>query len=172
VAVVIRPLHAGRNQICGCAGEIWHHQSIVESNSKCDSIAFNSFIRVDARMSDAGDIVCWRCGESLAELSLPLLRLDECPQCQTELHVCKMCEFFDPTVAESCREPVAAEERDKEHANFCDYFKLTTDAYQPVSAELSRAEAELDELFGHDQKDESPGNSQDELEGLFEKPAD
>ena len=123
-------------------------------------------------MSNPGEIVCWRCGHSLAELSLPLLRLDECPGCQAELHVCKMCEFFDPTVAKSCREPVAEEVRDKDCANFCDYFKLLPDAYQAVSAERASAEAQLDDLFGDNEKDTSSGNPLDELEGLFKKPTD
>ncbi len=33
----------------------------------------------------AHDLICWKCGVSLAELSLPLRRLDECPKCRSEL---------------------------------------------------------------------------------------
>src|SRR5437764_1378590 len=34
----------------------------------------------------AHDLVCWKCGAPLAELTLPLRRLEECPQCHAELH--------------------------------------------------------------------------------------
>ena len=61
---------------------------------------------------------CWKCGASLAELSLPLRRIDECRACRAELHVCRMCEFYDTTVAKSCRETIAEEVKDKQRANF------------------------------------------------------
>ena len=57
----------------------------------------------------AHDLVCWKCGASLAALSLPLSRRDECPRCRAELHVCKMCIEYDETLAKRCREPTAEE---------------------------------------------------------------
>ena len=66
---------------------------------------------------------CWKCGHALDDVPLPLRRRDECPACGTDLHVCRMCEFYDPSVAKSCREPIAEEVTDKERANFCDYFR-------------------------------------------------
>ena len=42
----------------------------------------------------AHELRCCRCGESLATLSLPLARLDECPKCHVHLHVCRMCERY------------------------------------------------------------------------------
>ena len=92
--------------------------------------------------------VCWRCGASLAELSLPLSRFDACKACGAELHVCKLCQFHDPVVAKQCREPIAEEVRDKQRANFCDYFQPRADAYQPPSSAAAQARAELDQLFG------------------------
>jgi hypothetical protein len=92
---------------------------------------------------------CWKCGVSLADYSLPLRRLEECRDCHAELHVCRMCEFYDTTKAKHCREPIAEEVKDKTQANFCDYFKPTPAAYRP--AQLSAAEharARLDALFG------------------------
>jgi hypothetical protein len=94
-------------------------------------------------------LVCWKCGASLAALSLPLRRLDECKSCGAELHVCKMCVDYDTTVAKSCREPIAEEVQDKERANFCDYFKPRPDAYKPRNvAEIARSQSGLDALFG------------------------
>jgi hypothetical protein len=97
----------------------------------------------------AHDLVCWKCGASLAELTLPLRRLDECPKCRAELHVCRMCVEYDTRVAKHCREPTAEEVSDKTRANFCDHFKPRAQAYVPPNtAEVDRARAELDKLFG------------------------
>ena len=120
------------------------------------------------------ELVCWKCGHSLAELSLPLQRLDECRQCHAELHVCKMCEFYNVTVAKQCREPIAEEVRDKERANYCDYFKARPGAYSNAGiAAAAKAKSDLESLFGG-KKDEAPAPSaadraRAELEALFGK---
>src|ERR1700733_2601461 len=76
----------------------------------------------------AHDLVCWKCGAALAALSLPLRRLDECPQ---------------------CREPTVEEVRDKTRANFCDHFKPRAGAWSGGDgASTERARSELDKLFG------------------------
>ena len=92
---------------------------------------------------------CWKCGASLADYTMPLRRLEECHSCRAELHVCRMCEFHDLTVAKHCRETVADEVKDKVRANFCDYFRPTPAAWQPgETGAADRARAELDALFG------------------------
>jgi ribosome-binding protein aMBF1 (putative translation factor) len=93
-------------------------------------------------------LVCWRCGVSLASLSLPLRRLDICKACNAELHVCKMCGEYDTSYAKHCKEPTAEEVRKKDEANFCDHFKPRAGAYKrPDMDELARAKASLDDLF-------------------------
>lgn len=120
-------------------------------------------------------LVCWKCGGSLADLSLPLRRLEECRQCHAELHVCKMCEWYSLSVAKHCREPIAEEVKDKERANFCDYFKPRQDAYSPTSTDAAaKAQAELAALFGGSKKSPDPQPSaadraRAELEALFGK---
>ena len=114
------------------------------------------------------ELVCFSCGASLAEMTLPLRRLEVCPECDSELHVCLMCRFYDTGVAKSCREPVAEEVRDKRSANFCDYFTPRAGAYTPPDPEVAQAQAGLQALFG----EESDGGGQstlDELEDLFRK---
>jgi hypothetical protein len=118
-------------------------------------------------------LVCWKCGASLAALTLPLRRLEECKACHAELHVCRMCVDYDTSVAKSCREPIAEEVKDKEHANFCDYFKPRPDAYRPRdTTEEAKSRATLDALFGG-QAGTASGGSQDSsrgaLEDLFKK---
>ncbi len=97
-------------------------------------------------------LVCWKCGAALGEVLLPMGRRGECPHCTADLHVCKMCEFYDTSYAKSCREPVADEVRDKERANFCGYFKPIPNAFkQNGSAEADQAKAKLAALFGNAQ---------------------
>src|SRR6267142_3689912 len=122
-------------------------------------------------------LICWKCGASLEALTLPLRRLDECKACGAELHVCKLCVDYDTSKAKHCREPIAEEVRDKEHANFCDYFKPRPNAYRPPNAEeIAKARVGLDALFGGSKPPSSasaPGSAADktraELDTLFKK---
>ncbi len=97
----------------------------------------------------AAELACWKCGASLAALTLPLRRLEECPKCRAELHVCRMCADYDTHIAKHCREPTAEEVRDKTRANFCDFFEPRPGTYvAPNTAEVDSTRAELDKLFG------------------------
>ncbi len=96
----------------------------------------------------AHSLVCWKCGASLAALSLPLRRLEVCKACNAELHVCKMCVEYDTSYAKHCKEPTAEEVRKKDEANFCDHFKPKAGAYTPKDqAQLARSKSALDDLF-------------------------
>lgn len=98
-------------------------------------------------MSDS--LSCWKCGHALDEMPVPLRRRDECPACAADLHVCRMCEFYDTSVAKGCREPVAEEVTDKERANFCDYFRGQAGVQAAGGAgEADAARAQLEALFG------------------------
>lgn len=92
-------------------------------------------------------IRCWRCGHPYAEDTRNVPRAAECTACHADLHVCRMCEFYDTRVARSCRETVAEEVIDKERANFCGYFTISG-AHGPAAAATVAARAQLDELFG------------------------
>jgi hypothetical protein len=97
----------------------------------------------------AHDLKCWKCGAALAALSLPLRRLEECPTCRAELHVCRMCVQFDKQAYQQCREPTVEEVRDKSRANFCDHYKPNAAAWTGgEAAQNDRARSELDKLFG------------------------
>ena len=111
-------------------------------------------------MSDV--LSCWKCGHSLDEMPMPLRRRDECPACGADLHVCRMCEYYDTSVAKSCREPVAEEVSDKERANFCDYFRGRSGVAAAGGAgEADAARAQLEAMFGIEGKPSA--ESADEL---------
>lgn len=93
--------------------------------------------------------VCWKCGAPLEDIPLPLSRQAQCRRCAAELHVCRMCTSYDPRVAGQCSEDRAEDVTDKERANFCDYFILRPDAYEPRDERKAReARAQLEALFG------------------------
>lgn len=99
-------------------------------------------------------------------LSLPLRRREECPSCRAELHVCRMCEFWDPHVTRKCRQDDAEEIRAKEQANFCDYFRPRSGAFdQALASAGQRAREDLAALFSGKAEDQAadPGS-------LFKQP--
>jgi hypothetical protein len=49
-------------------------------------------------------------------------RRDSCSKCGRDLHVCKNCNFFDPSAHRECRENIPERISDKEKSNFCDNF--------------------------------------------------
>lgn len=71
---------------------------------------------------------------------------DECLKCRSDLHVCKNCEFYDVKAYNECREPSADVVREKERANFCDFFVAGTKA-GGVTDEKARLKAAADALF-------------------------
>jgi hypothetical protein len=94
------------------------------------------------------NIRCYRCGESLAALSLPLSRQDECPACGYYLHVCTMCTHFDRSVPRQCREDGAEDVTEKDRLNFCDWFIPSESAFDAKHKdEADQAKAALDALF-------------------------
>ena len=98
---------------------------------------------------DIDDLSCWRCGASLTDVLQPFARAAECPECRADLHVCKMCEFFDTGARRGCREPVADEVNDKERSNFCGYFQPTpVSAIDARGAQGVQSQSGLADLFG------------------------
>ncbi len=114
-------------------------------------------------------LVCWKCGAALDAEPLPLSRTAECRACRADLHVCRLCEFYDTRVARSCREPVADEVHDKERANFCGYFQPRPAAWQARDTQATATSRQaLDALFADGGGEESAGSdSRRELDRLF-----
>jgi hypothetical protein len=115
------------------------------------------------------NIACYRCGTSLAALSLPLSRQDACPECSVHLHVCRMCRNYDPAVPGQCREDDAEDVTEKERLNFCDWFTPGENAFDPLQkADADQARQAFDALFGDgDAADPGTPRGADEAEKLF-----
>ena len=67
---------------------------------------------------------CWKCGTEIQlAASARVLKNDTCPSCDRDLHVCFNCRFYDFSAHNQCSETQAEWVRDKEKANYCDYFE-------------------------------------------------
>jgi hypothetical protein len=65
---------------------------------------------------------CYFCGAVIEE---KVYRGSVCPQCGRDLKSCVNCEFYSPGSHWDCRETISEPVKDKERANFCDFFRLS-----------------------------------------------
>ena len=117
-------------------------------------------------MSNAGDLICWRCAATLDEHPLPLSFRAECEACGADLHVCQLCMFYDTSAADQCREPVAERVTNKERNNYCDYFKPKAIAPGSASPGTGQSEGALDALFGLDSASPAGTGVDDNMKAL------
>lgn len=120
----------------------------------------------------ADNFVCWKCGAAIGHLPFPLGRMSKCDKCKADLHVCKLCNFYDTTRANQCREPVADPVSDKQRSNFCGYFDAKPDAFKKStdSSAATASQQELSALFGESvdiPAGNNPEKAKSELEKLF-----
>jgi len=114
---------------------------------------------------------CWRCGASLEAISLPLRRREECPACRAELHVCRLCVHFDCRLQRQCREDGAEEVRNKETANFCDWFRPSPRAFDAAGAAAGAAARQAaNALFGGEDAPGAPDPARSAADALFGPP--
>ena len=64
---------------------------------------------------------CAYCHAEIAETRIHIR--DECPACGRDLHICRNCEFYDLNAYRQCRESISEPVRDKDKANYCDFFR-------------------------------------------------
>jgi len=65
--------------------------------------------------------MCYYCGKSPD--TDRIYRDSTCPFCGRDLKCCLNCVFYSKGSYRDCRESVPEEVRDKEKANFCEYFR-------------------------------------------------
>jgi len=66
--------------------------------------------------------------------------------CRADLRVCLNCAFYDPRVAQQCRERRAEPVLEKDAGNFCEYFDFARRTWTPKAVVNQRAEAARDQL--------------------------
>ena len=92
---------------------------------------------------------CFACGTQF-DPDLEIFRSTTCPSCGKDAHVCLNCRFYDKSVHMECRESIAEPVAQKDHSNFCEYFKLHAGT-GPIPAVDDRADSSREavkRLFG------------------------
>jgi hypothetical protein len=85
--------------------------------------------------------------EFLVKVGVKVGRQDVCPHCRADLHCCKNCELYDPSLHNECREIHADFIRDREAANFCQHFNFRDGDPPKKSDEINKAKSKLNDLF-------------------------
>lgn len=80
---------------------------------------------------------------------MPISRLTTCLDCRADLHVCRLCRYYDPRIRGECLHERAERIVDKTLANFCTYFRPMPDAFhEPGRSAADDARTQLESLFG------------------------
>lgn len=98
---------------------------------------------------DYGMAYCFSCKHEFDDRTR-VYRNTLCPSCGKELKVCLNCRFYDPSAHWECRESIPEAVREKDRANFCDFFALRagSPAAAPADAKADQARDSLRKLFG------------------------
>jgi hypothetical protein len=92
-------------------------------------------------------VICAGCRGDLGRLER-VGRRDTCTHCGADLHSCRNCGFYEPSLANACREPQAERVLDKLRSNFCEFFVPATRPAPPhAAAATGNARDELERLF-------------------------
>lgn len=76
---------------------------------------------------------CFSCGAEIISAHPPGRR-EDCSKCGADLHACKNCRHYDRAAYNECRESSAEVVREKERANFCDFFVVNSQGAAAGSA--------------------------------------
>jgi hypothetical protein len=63
---------------------------------------------------------CSNCGTSVL---VAIVEDSQCPKCQSDLHTCKHCTFFDTSVRNECLQAIPERISKKNHRNECGFFE-------------------------------------------------
>lgn len=118
------------------------------------------------------ELFCWKCNHSLEDVLQPFSRMAKCKSCKCDLHVCRMCEFYDTSVSNACHEPIAEQVSTKVRSNFCGYFQPVENLQANNNKALDSNKASLESLFKLEEgssklSSNDADQSKQELDALF-----
>jgi hypothetical protein len=90
--------------------------------------------------------ICHACKKEVSH-EQKIGRRDVCLSCGMDLHCCFNCVFYDRAASKQCRETVTELVREKEKANFCEYFAFAENRVAVSGAGGDQARKALDDLF-------------------------
>jgi hypothetical protein len=96
--------------------------------------------------------ICHFCGTKLDE-QVEVFRASTCASCGRDLKICYNCRFYSRGSHNDCLETSAEPVRNKDRANFCDYFvfKDSRGAEKGSAPPGDRGKEDFLKLFGDDE---------------------
>ncbi len=89
---------------------------------------------------------CYFCGK---EFDPPVYRTTVCTSCGKDLKICLNCRFYSPGSHYDCSETIREPVRDKERANFCDFFQAGSNFKgTAIKDKAEKSKDAFDKLFG------------------------
>jgi len=89
---------------------------------------------------------CYNCGK---EFEVKVYRNTECPSCGKDAKVCLNCRFYSPGSHWECSESIREAVREKDRANFCDFFELGSNFRESKGKDkVDTAKKAFESLFG------------------------
>ncbi|MBU8912501.1 MAG: 60S ribosomal export protein NMD3 [Spirochaetales bacterium] len=101
---------------------------------------------------------CYKCGHELPARER-IFRATLCESCGSDLRVCRNCGFYLPGAHWDCRETVPEAVREKDRANFCEFFRPATGAEAKGQAKPGDGSADNREEKARDQLNNLFGDS-------------
>ena len=116
--------------------------------------------------------VCHLCGTAL-DVSEPISRDAECPNCRTDVRCCRNCRHYDERYNNACTETQADPVPEKTRRNFCEFFYFSREPFVPAAggARAIDARKKLDAMFGGAPAAPAGGDARAKLDSLFGGPA-
>ena len=95
---------------------------------------------------------CFHCGFQFPE-KFEVFRSTTCPSCGSDAKVCLNCRFYSPSSHWECRETIPERVKEKDRANFCEFFVLNPEAGAGGAgrSKAEEARSQFDSLFGNDE---------------------
>lgn len=90
---------------------------------------------------------CFRCNSEVHLIEGRAGRLEACPNCKSDIHVCLNCKFHDKSAYNECRESQAERVLVKDRSNYCDYFKFRDGPAEAAKNEKDQIMKKLDDIF-------------------------
>jgi hypothetical protein len=112
----------------------------------------------------ATSLICWNCGDSLADVPLPVSRHANCASCFEVLHCCRMCRHYTPNKSPYCDDERSDPPSVKENANFCEYFEPANRFNARDAGPSVKATSELDNLFGGTDNQPASGSEHNDVD--------
>ena len=90
---------------------------------------------------------CFACGAALPQ---KIYRNTLCESCGADAKVCLNCEFYDESAHWQCHETIPERVKEKDRANFCDYFRPSSKGRVGTSGNdiAGTARDDFSKLFG------------------------